>query len=707
MSYIIKSHVKNPSDYKIAVRWINRCGYKSIDEFIDLLKKEGWEGQRVTKVDGTIFTEPYLTHLDWRSKSLEKHPITEWESYPMEDLVMDDNYVDFVPNSPFIAKKGTIKLVDIKDYHSYGEILPIFYDIEITKLASYIGILIPGFEILQIDICEFPKFLKYISCCSNTKKIVFICYNDSYDASIIKMVIDKLKSNKGKPLSNYDYNNINHKYIEYSDRLQSIQKLSEKRNKNKSSFEKKRILKEELDYYYVTNKIPVTSLYNDLNNLVPEGDFYTFDMFNEMFSHAGSLKHHCLKAGIVWKNSLYSNNESEQREYNKEDLINTRKLFDLNNGIEYLQMLFEILKNSPLQNRKIRSLSTKLVVWARMEEIPFRNRIKPEFNDQVVINKFCEENYKKHNVIEHKGQLLYSKTNDVIMKCTEGGIHSECQPCYETNEDYNLYDIDFTSFYPHIMISDDCPIVTDDFKSFIRKAMEDRISKKKTGDALVATALKPVINSFYGCLNKHHKDLCRTVTAVGQSLVIELLRFVEEHSVRIIDVNTDGIIAKFNKNITPEFIISNIKTILPFYPIEVTKIEYILYKCIGCYLLKTVDGKYKSKGSWIYSTKYQKMNDDDNVSYNIVNIEKILIEWIENKRIISPEVIKLITIKDKYRHYSLQNIIDKQLDNSSILEGSSPCSKNRGFKFLNEDELSKWIICSKLMNCNVKETVFV
>lgn len=137
-----------------------------------------------------------------------------------------------------------------------------------------------------------------------------------------------------------------------------------------------------------------------------------------------------------------------------------------------------------------------------------------------------------------------------------GGLHScEKQTMHVSDENYILADHDVISYYPIIILNLLLypPSLGIEFLKVYRAIVEERIEAKMTGDSVVASTLKIVINGSFGKLSQrfsmlYSPDLLIQVTLTGQLSLLLLIERLEMEGIGVISANTDGIVVKCPRN---------------------------------------------------------------------------------------------------------------------------------------------------------------
>ena len=155
-------------------------------------------------------------------------------------------------------------------------------------------------------------------------------------------------------------------------------------------------------------------------------------------------------------------------------------------------------------------------------------------------------------------QVFSEKCNITIGDCPVtigyGGIHGAIPNYTEKSSDKRtIRNQDVASYYPHLMtLMGYCSRNIPDAELYA-KTLETRVKAKREGDKEKANALKLVLNTTYGAMLNRYNNLYdplmgRSVCISGQLFLLELAEhlYTECDSLRIIQVNTDGIMVSFD-----------------------------------------------------------------------------------------------------------------------------------------------------------------
>lgn len=133
-----------------------------------------------------------------------------------------------------------------------------------------------------------------------------------------------------------------------------------------------------------------------------------------------------------------------------------------------------------------------------------------------------------------------------------GGLHSsEQSQALVSDAEHVLIDRDVTSYYPAIILEGNLsPLHLRERNAFIRvfrSIVERRVEAKKSGNSVVANALKIVANGSFGKLGSRYSvlyspHLMIQVTLTGQLALLMLIESLELAAIRVVSGNTDGIV---------------------------------------------------------------------------------------------------------------------------------------------------------------------
>ena len=208
--------------------------------------------------------------------------------------------------------------------------------------------------------------------------------------------------------------------------------------------------------------------------------------------------------------------------------------------------------------------------------------------------------------------LFKSKLNITVGECPVtlgfGGIHGAIP--FHQEEEINgrlIRNYDVASYYPHLMVYYGYTSRNIPNPQIYADMLEKRMKAKKSGDKATANALKLVANTTYGAgLNKYN-DLCdplmgRSVCITGQLFLLELSQHLiaECSTLRIVQLNTDGIMVSFDENEYDKVLtITKEWEQRTRFELEEDRIKRIVQKDVNNYVEIPYDGEPKIKGGYL------------------------------------------------------------------------------------------------------------
>lgn len=199
-----------------------------------------------------------------------------------------------------------------------------------------------------------------------------------------------------------------------------------------------------------------------------------------------------------------------------------------------------------------------------------------------------------------KEKLIFK---DNILSFGLGGLHSCNYPgVYSSNKEYIIYDIDFVSFYPWIILRN--KIFPPYLSEFFLELYESFFHKRKLYPKSHALngAYKLMLNSTFGLFNEEHSPIhypygAMFTTITGQLTLLMLMDNLSSVDYSLLQTNTDGITIRFKRTD-----IDKVQKILNDF-VEIVKInvEVVEYKKmfirdVNNYFSLDYNNKLKQKG---------------------------------------------------------------------------------------------------------------
>ena len=186
-----------------------------------------------------------------------------------------------------------------------------------------------------------------------------------------------------------------------------------------------------------------------------------------------------------------------------------------------------------------------------------------------------------------------------------GGLHScEESVSHVSDELGQLYDRDVVSYYPAIILR--CKLfpehIGEEFLSVYKAIVDRRIEAKKTGNKVVADALKITVNGSFGKLGSmwsalYAPNLLIQTTLTGQLSLLMLIEMFEARGITVLSANTDGVVFKTKDEDLAKSIVKEWELATGFET-EETKYKALYSRDINNYIAIKPDGTAKLKGAY-------------------------------------------------------------------------------------------------------------
>jgi len=222
------------------------------------------------------------------------------------------------------------------------------------------------------------------------------------------------------------------------------------------------------------------------------------------------------------------------------------------------QTLYASRTNTPINHvKKLRPTLGVIKVKELLAQSKYVRSEDPEF--LKVIDRWSQIEGAHENV---KEALEYTfMMDDLELKVAAGGLHSvDGAANIESNDDYQMIDIDVTSYYPAIMEQNAFhpQQLTTDFVDIENELTTFRINAKNTGDKVAANGVKIVINTAYGKSASKYSfmfdpEMQLKVIMVGQLNLLALIARLQREGIKVLSANTDGILCYVHKDQRDKF----------------------------------------------------------------------------------------------------------------------------------------------------------
>lgn len=188
-----------------------------------------------------------------------------------------------------------------------------------------------------------------------------------------------------------------------------------------------------------------------------------------------------------------------------------------------------------------------------------------------------------------------------------GGLHSqEKKQAIVCGDDELLYEADFASFYPFIILGERFypKHLTPKFLNVYGDIVARRIAAKNSGDKVTADSLKITINGSFGKLGSKYSflyspDLLIQTTITGQLCLLMLIEAVHELGATVVSANTDGVVIHAKKRQYDAISGALFEFELASgYTLEETFYSAIYSRDVNNYVAVKTDGGIKGKGAF-------------------------------------------------------------------------------------------------------------
>ena len=197
-----------------------------------------------------------------------------------------------------------------------------------------------------------------------------------------------------------------------------------------------------------------------------------------------------------------------------------------------------------------------------------------------------------------------------------GGIHGTCGPgIFKSDDEGELILVDVSSYYPNLAIKNRFypKHLSEKFCDVGDKLYQQRMQAKKDGDNQMVSAIKLALNgALFGKSNDEHSAMYDTafmlnITINGQLLLCMLAEQITDAGIKIIQINTDGILVKVNK--VNRLILDQLCN--KWMELTKLKLDYdhfdlVIQRDVNNYLGLFTDGKIKYKGTFAIDKPWEK-----------------------------------------------------------------------------------------------------
>ena len=291
----------------------------------------------------------------------------------------------------------------------------------------------------------------------------------------------------------------------------------------------------------------------------------------------------------------------------------------------------EVLSRTGFQVKRPKEVRTVQFTYQVPDFISFTN---PKLNDVLELlrnNPFTARPVNSGISMPEQLEDLEIQIGKTTYRMGIGGLHSSEKTMFCVSDDeYDYWDWDVTSFYPYIMLV--CGLypksIGEKFLEIFRVIVEERIAAKNAGDKVKADSMKITINGTFGKTGSpwsilYAPDLMIQVTITGQLSLLMLIDSFDQNGFDVMSGNTDGIVVK-----CPRGREKAMKTVIERWQrktgfgMESARYAGLYSRDVNNYIAIGYDGKTKTKGCFEYA------NRKKNPEYDVCT--DALVEYFKN-----------------------------------------------------------------------------
>jgi len=216
-----------------------------------------------------------------------------------------------------------------------------------------------------------------------------------------------------------------------------------------------------------------------------------------------------------------------------------------------------------------------------------------------------------------------------------GGIHGTCGPgVFRSDLEGDLILVDVSSYYPNLAIQNRFfpQHLSEKFCDVGDKLYQQRMQAKKDGDKQMVSAIKLALNgALFGKSNDQYSPMYDTkfmldITINGQLLLCMLAERITDNGIKIIQINTDGILVK----VTKAKRVSLDNMCQAWEKLTKLKLDYDFFKVIvqrdvNNYSGTFTDGTTKEKGAFAINKPW---NKDHSMKVVSIAVERYFVDGI-------------------------------------------------------------------------------
>lgn len=311
--------------------------------------------------------------------------------------------------------------------------------------------------------------------------------------------------------------------------------------------------------------------------------------------------------------------EAERREtefYCDHDVDTTERLVELRK--DYLKNKINLGKLAGLSDVKAMGMTNAKLTAALLKASaqPHDDERKYQYPENLLREYIPQEVFdffnKMHDPEISDKELFSGKLELFIGECPVtigyGGIHGAIPNfIWEESKTSVIRNKDVGSYYPHLCTINGYTSRNIPSPQIYEDVLSRRMEAKASGDKATANALKLVCNTTYGAMLNKYNDLYdplmgRSVCISGQLYLLELAEhcFQEIESLRIVQLNTDGIMVECNpKDLGRLNEICEEWQSRTGFELETDSVMRIAQKDVNNYVEVQPDGTTKAKGGYL------------------------------------------------------------------------------------------------------------
>lgn len=283
------------------------------------------------------------------------------------------------------------------------------------------------------------------------------------------------------------------------------------------------------------------------------------------------------------------------------DVIATEYIF--NNRLDWVKAKLSLINDNGWPLNDVRKTSAQLTAKA-LGALSKPKHYNDEFEyivpQDLILGKYNELlNYFK-TPLPPNINLTYNLAN-LECKFGVGGLHGAI-PKFKSNNDSKYAFLDFTSYYPDMMIKRNYISRNMSSPDGYAKIFEQRVEAKRNGNADKAQALKMIIVTTYGAMDNKYNNLYdpkmrKHVSITGQLFLADLIDKVEPY-INLIQVNTDGILVEILDEVKLKEVCNAYEQRTGF-TLDWDYVDAFYQKDVNNYFAKLDNGEIKVKGSYL------------------------------------------------------------------------------------------------------------